>query len=237
MMKIVIDIETIPDQSVSAIATIAETLEVKAPSLLKPQLIDALELGGDGKFKSVDELKSMWVSKFGSEAKLIQAEQQWLKTSFDGAYGQICCICVDIDGEQLTFSDVDEYYLLAEFWHSINSKLNGRHGTYIAHNAKFDLPFLYHRSVITKIPPEPSFKPHARHGSVGVFCTMEAWAGFGGKIGLDRLAKALGVAGKTGMSGADVWPAYKNGEHKKIAEYCADDVRITKEIYNRLTFS
>ena len=94
---IVVDIETLPNQDKGAIAKIAETLIVKAPDLTKPKLIDLVE-GGD-KFKSVAELKEMWLEQFGANAKIEQATAKWLKTSFDGGYGQICCICVDDDGK------------------------------------------------------------------------------------------------------------------------------------------
>ena len=36
-MNVFIDIETIPDQTVGAVASIAENLEVKAPNLTKPK--------------------------------------------------------------------------------------------------------------------------------------------------------------------------------------------------------
>ena len=104
MSLVTIDIETIPDQSENAIADIAEHLTVKAPDLTKPKLIDALELGSDGKFKTAPELKEMWVDRFGEQAKQEQAEAKWLKTSFDGGCGQICCICMDIDGVEFSLT-------------------------------------------------------------------------------------------------------------------------------------
>ena len=61
-MTIIVDIETIPDQSKGIIEKIAETLTVKAPDLTKPKLIELVE-GGD-KFKSVAELKEMWLEHF-----------------------------------------------------------------------------------------------------------------------------------------------------------------------------
>jgi hypothetical protein len=236
-MNIVIDIETIPDQSAGAVELIAKDLEVKAPDMLKPKLIEALGLGDKGKFKTVPELKSMWVDKFGEAEKLNQANAKWLKTSFDGAYGQICCICITSEWGPERFFAVNEEELISDFWERIEVILNNRHPYFIAHNAKFDLPFLYHRSVINQSPVAKGFKPHGRHGQ-DYFCTMEAWAGFNGKIGLDRLAGILGEGSKTeGMSGAEVWPEYQKGNIDKIDNYCHDDVQLTKKIYNRLTFN
>lgn len=236
-MHIVIDIETIPDQSEGALERMAADFTAKAPDLLKPQLIDALDLGDNGKFKTVPELKAMWIEKFGEEAKLEQAKEKWLKTSFDGAYGQICCICFDADNKNYSIVNEDEKQLLIDFWHSIERALNGRPPYFIAHNAKFDLPFLYHRSVINNVEPWGEFRPHGKHG-YDYYCTMTAWAGFGGKIGLDRLAGILGLGSKTeGMSGAEVWPEYQKGNIAKIIDYCRDDVALTKKVYERLTFS
>jgi hypothetical protein len=232
-MEIVVDIETIPDQTPGAVDKIAEDLVVKAPDLTKPKLIEALDLGADGKYKTVPELKEMWLEEFGKDAKLKQAKDKWLKTSFDGGYGEICCI--GISGMIFTTKGSDERSMLTQFWESVDASLSGRFPFFIAHNAKFDLPFIYHRSVINGVKPVRGFNPHGRHDQ-DHYCTMEGWAGFNGKIGLDRLAKILGITGKEGMSGADVWPEYEKGNLAGIAEYCQDDVRITSEIYNKLKF-
>ena len=238
-MQITIDIETIPDQTPGAVEKIAETLTVKAPDLTKPKLIDALNLGADGKFKTVPELKEMWVEEFGVAATLEQANAKWLKTSFDGGRGQIACICIDIidEGELINiaaYNSNDENDLLNRFWDVIQNATELPY--FIAHNAKFDLPFLWHRSVINGVNPGVTFNPHGRHGS-NHFCTMEAWAGFGQRISLNNLADILGEGSKTeGMDGSQVWPEYQKGNIDKIVGYCADDVALTSRIYKRLKF-
>jgi predicted PolB exonuclease-like 3'-5' exonuclease len=62
---------------------------------------------------------------------------------------------------------------------------------------------------------------------------MTAWAGARGTISMDNLSEALGMHGKGDFTGADVAEAWANGEHHKIADYCADDVRRTREIWRR----
>lgn len=217
MSVIIIDLETIPDQSPTAMQDIAETIKPPA-QMKKTATIDDWHKG-NGKYA-------------GEKEKAIN--EKWLKTSFDGGYGQICCICIDVDGEQLTFiSDASEESLLKCFWSTIDSLSASPY--FVAHNAKFDLPFLWHRSIINGVVPHKFFKAHGRHNS-DYFCTMEAWAGWNGKIGLDRLAKILGLGSKTeGMDGSQVWPEYQKGNIQKIAGYCMDDVRLTKAIYERLT--
>ncbi len=234
--EIVIDLETIPDQTDGAIEAIAETLEVKVPKMLKPELIDALGLGSDGKSKNVAELNSMWIEEFGEAERISQAKEKWLKTSFDGGKGQICAIGYDAgNGEECLYGD--ERRILADFWLHVREVLDGKQALFIAHNAKFDLPFLYHRSVVHGIKPTArGFKPHGRHDQHH-FCTMEAWAGYGNRISLNNLAGILGLGSKTeGMSGDQVCPEYQKGNIDKIAEYCKQDVALCKAVYDRLTF-
>jgi hypothetical protein len=39
------------------------------------------------------------------------------------------------------------------------------------------------------------------------------------------------------MTGADVWPYVQAGRLDEVAEYCRQDVRRVREIYQRMTFS
>lgn len=50
---------------------------------------------------------------------------------------------------------------------------------------------------------------------------------------LDELAKLAGFAGKLGMDGARVWPAYQSGELASIRAYCETDVLNTYLLYVR----
>jgi predicted PolB exonuclease-like 3'-5' exonuclease len=236
--NIFIDLETLPDQSAGAVERIAKTLTVKAPDLTKPKLINALGLGDDSKYTQVAELKEMWVDKFGAIALLEQAKEKWLKTSFDGGYGQICCIGFDIGDTPyvLTDKEYSEAEIIKQFWDIVGHKCKNTTPYFIAHNAKFDLPFLHKRSVIGGVTPNGFFRPHGRNGS-DYYCTSETWAGYGNRISLDNLAKILGVKGKMeGMDGSQVWPEYQKGNIDKIAEYCAEDVRTLKDVYSRMEF-
>ena len=237
-MKLIIDIETIPDQTPGALNAIEETIQVKAPDLNKGQLIDALGLGSDGKYKTIPELKVMWLEAFGDSAKKEQSMQSWLKTALNGNSGQICCIAIDSPNGQTKWSLIheDESTLLSLFWDYINKFCEKRAGPFfIAHNAKFDLPFIFKRSVINGVMTNKYWKAHGRHGA-DHYCTMEAWEGFNGRISLDNLSKALSLKGKDGMTVADVWPEYEAGNLDKIKEYCEADVELTRQIYNKLNF-
>lgn len=235
MLNAFTDIETLPqDGSLQEYIDKAKE-NIKVPSdLTKPKLMSAL--GCTDKYKTVGELKDMWVERFGLEQAKVQGEETWRKTSFDGAKGSICVISAAIEqGEIITFDALEggEKVMLVHFWQWLGDMVSSSQWRFVAHNAKFDLPFIYHRSVINRVKPL-HFNPHGRHGQHH-YCTMEAWAGFGNRISLDNLAKALGIEGKGDIDGSMVYDTWITNPEKVIA-YCPDDVRITREIYNRLEF-
>lgn len=216
---IVIDIETIPDQGAMAVKDIE--LSIKPPAAMKKQeTIDDWH-NGAGKYKGVK-----------NEA----IKEAYLKTSFDGSYGQIVCICASINGviRKYTDKEMNEDELLTVFWDDVKKQTVSPF--FVAHNAKFDLPFIYKRSVINGVDIPVLFKPFGRHGSQ-YHCTMEAWEGFNGRIKLDTLAKILKVGKKTeGIDGSKVFGEWQDGNIDKISDYCRDDVQLTLDIYNKQTF-
>lgn len=238
MLNAFIDTETLPeDGSLQEFIDKAKDSITVPSDLTKPKLISALELGDDGKYKTVPELKDLWVDKFGSEQAKIQGEQAWRKTSFDGAKGQICVISSAVEsGDIITFDalNMPESQMLKLFWEWLGDEIGSSQWRFVAHNAKFDLPFIYKRSVINRVKPV-YFNPHGRHGQHH-YCTMEAWAGFNNRISMDNLAKALGIEGKGDMDGSKVYDTWITNPAKVIS-YCPDDVRMLREIYNRLEFN
>lgn len=56
---------------------------------------------------------------------------------------------------------------------------------------------------------------------------------FGGRASLQHTAQLLGLPGKLGMSGADVWDQYLKGNHLEIERYCETDALNTYLIYLR----
>ena len=71
---------------------------------------------------------------------------------------------------------------------------------------------------------------HWRHIDV-----MDVLSGYGasGRASLDHIAQLLKLPGKLGMSGADVWPAYRRGDIAAIRNYCETDALNTYLIYLR----
>lgn len=64
---------------------------------------------------------------------------------------------------------------------------------------------------------------------------MDVLSSFGasGRASLDLAAQLIGLPGKLGIGGAQVWPAYRRGELAAIRDYCETDVLNTYLIYLR----
>jgi predicted PolB exonuclease-like 3'-5' exonuclease len=110
----------------------------------------------------------------------------------------------------------------------------------------FDLPVLHYRALKWGIQAprywevgdeEKEFRYnnylgrfHWRHIDL-----MDVMAGFQARArtSLQTAATLLGLPGKLGFSGAQVWPAYLNGEIVRIRRYCETDVLNTYLVYLR----
>jgi len=209
---IFLDIETIPAQSPDVFAKFRK--DVKAPgNIKKPESIAA------------------WMEENADSA----AAEAVAKTSFDPAYGHICTIgwaVNDEDPETAHAYGVDqEADVLKAFFASFNKF---HRLTFVGHNVgSFDLRFILCRAVVLGVPVPRSLPRDPKPWDKTIFDTMLAWAGTRGTISMDRLCEALSLPGKDGFDGSMVAEAWANGEHERIAEYCADDVRKTREVWRR----
>ena len=214
-MKVVFDIETIPVQDKSIIDAIAS--EIKPPATYK---------------------KPESIAEWMETNKQAAIDEAVAKTSFDGAYGQICCIGWAInDGEIKSAIGLEKDIIETFFNDLVANNPRELDCIFVGHNVSaFDLRFLFQRAIITGIKPPPFIPFNAKSWDKQIFDTMTYFAGFGNRISLDKLSKVLGLEGKTGVTGADVWPMYQDGKIAEIAEYCEHDVELTRNVYNRLTF-
>lgn len=223
-MNVFLDIETIPCQLPGYLEQLAA--EVQAPAT----------------HKKPDSIKA-WLD----ENRTAVATEQWLKTSFDGGLGQVVAISWGMDEGEIKTLRVDthespesECDLLTFFVDQIED-LTARHNyrmpRWVGHNvAEFDLPFLWKRLVVRGLPPPRWLPHHPKPWGEQVYDTMVEWAGVRNRISLDRLCKLLGIPGKDGMTGADVWPAVQAGRLSEVAEYCRTDVERVRAVYRRMNF-
>ena len=177
--------------------------------------------------------------------KRAEAEREAIsKTSFSGLAGEIICIgfAVDNDDTRSLWRNVgeSEAVLLQRFFDAIDNEHGANFNPEIVgHNiCEFDLRFIFQRCVICNVKPTFDIQHDAKAWSKFVFDTLYETMG-NNKAGgsLDRIAKAFGLEGKLkGFDGSMVNQAWLDGDIKKIALYCENDVEVTRNIYKRLKF-
>ena len=217
MIKIVTDIETVPDQREGAYER--TILNIKPPANYKdPEKIEAY----------VNE----------------KAGQAYLDTALNGLYGQICGIGYKIEDEPAQFigaariSKKREKQLLEEFWRRMHDATHVGPVMkapdpihWIGHNIiDFDLRFLRQRSWVNgvKCPWLPDRE--------GEYCTdlMWKWAGWRKYVKLSELAQAFGLD-YPNADGSLVWDWVQAGEWVTLRDYNIAQVEVTAEIYRRMT--
>lgn len=228
-MILTLDIETLPTTDAGIIASIAAG--ITAPAQYK-------------KPESITE----WLRDNKEQA----TKDAVAKTSFDGMYGSIACICYSFDGGEVFSHDANdsdgEEGMLCNFYSHVLDVTSVAYVGGVAsqqlvvcgHNVHaFDLPFLYHRSVILGVKPIPSIikAMKASKYDACIADTMLMWSNDPHKRGsMDRICKALGIPGKGDFDGsmvADTWLT----DPQKVIDYCKDDVRRTRAMWERLTFA
>lgn len=157
------------------------------------------------------------------------------ETSFNGAFGRICCISYAVDNGPVLSISGDEKKILQDFW-EIAKNVN----LFIGFNIiDFDMRFIYQRSMILGIKPtqELSFARYRNFPMYDIFCEWIKW-GYPKKGTLHELSIAFGFeSSKTGeIEGKEVAKAYEDGKIKEICEYCERDVEVTRKIYYKMTF-
>lgn len=217
MIDIFVDIETIPNQSPEYRTAVRSN--IKPPgNIKKPESVTA------------------WIAENADSA----TDEAVAKTSFEPAYGHICCIGWAVGDNPVKYYDMrrveDEAAMLDGFFHSVNEACGIQMARWIGHYISgFDLRFLINRAIVlgVKLPSALILPRDIKPWGEQVFDTMTAWAGPKGTISQDNLAKALGLAGKGDFDGSMVAAAWLNGEHARIAEYCRSDVETVRAIYRR----
>ncbi len=229
-MRIFIDCETVPSQAPDARDLIRAS--IKPP----------------GTLKKPESIAAWW-----QDAAPDAVEEAWRKTALDASQGELVAISWASDDTEVSTAirakGDDERVVLVRFFGQVqryleDNAIRDHRGQaiyevdpfFVAHNAAFDLGFLWRRSIVLGIrPPFRIPAPDAKPGSFG--CTMKAWAGPRDQISLDRLCRALGVPSPKGdMDGSKVYDAWQAGELDRIAKYNAADVVATRECWRRLNW-
>ena len=217
MSKLIIDIETIPNQTIE-------------PDL-KPQFDETtLKLGN-----LKDPIK---IQEKIEEAKIAFDEGLNKKMSVQSNFCQIISIGyieINIAGEiknkDVFIDPKGDKTILANFANIYNGQ------ELIGWNSKgFDIPVIWKRFVLNKMKnPFADYRklcaPYSDQGSIDL---MHVWNGAGQYGKLVDCAALLGIDAKDGMDGSMIYDAYKEKKFDEIAAYNMQDCETTLEIYKRI---
>ena len=109
--------------------------------------------------------------------------------------------------------------------------------TWIGHNVDFDIRFLWQRLIVHSVDDVCGLRNilQSKPWEGDRIDTMQLWAGTKDRISLENLCLALGIPGKNGMDGSQVWDYVQAGRYEEVAAYCSADVERVREIWRRLT--
>ncbi len=219
-MELFLDIETIPTQRPGALEEIRATIE--PPGNLK---------------------KAETIERWMQENAKSKADELWRKTALDGTQGEICTIGFAVgDAEPMATTrasvHVSEADHLQDSFDMMAQRLKNKTPQLIGHNViAFDLRFIFQRAVILGVKPPFQLPVDRRYNDDRVFDTMTAWAGWGNRISLKNLCRALGIEVKSdGIDGSMVWDLFCNGEASRISGYCKEDVAAVRQVFRRMQF-
>lgn len=244
-MNVFMDIETIPSQKEGVKEKfIKDSIEnFKAPSALTKTKA-ATDLGmiaADAKFIGKDDMMIKWAKQFAPLRAEEAGIENWKKTSFDGAQGELFSIAWAVgDGDVVGFyrePGASEYLLLSKFFKGVTDEIGKLKPFFIGNYiGGFDLKFLFKRAVILGVKP-PFALPHFGRHDQHFYDLQQAWEGFGGRASLDSMCRALCIPGKPDdIDGSKVWQFVEAGEYQKVMDYNKLDVEEARAVYNRLTF-
>lgn len=211
-----LDIESIPATDPEIIAEIAAS--VAPPASMK---------------------KAETIAEWEASQKPTAIAEAVARTSFNGAYGQVCCIAWAWDDAAPTVF-VRGQRTEAEILRGFSAAVSVSRPTFEApivvghYVADFDLRFLWQRAFVLGVkmpawwPRDP--KPWSRE----VHDTMNMWAGAKGSISLDNLCRALGLSGKGNMDGSMIAGMFERGEFDAIADYCVGDVERVRQVHRKM---
>ena len=213
-----LDIESIPTSNPEHIAAIAASVTPPA-QMTKAETIAAWEV----------------------EKKPEAVKEAVAKTSFNGAFGQICSIAWAWNDDIPTACRMDktitESQVLSNAIEAIQlQRPDGFNrpsivGHYVA---DFDLRFIWQRAFVLGVKMPAWWPVDPKPWSKEVSDTMVMWAGGKGSISLDNLCKALGVAGKSDVDGSMVAQMFLDGRYDDIADYNMDDIVRTRAVHQKM---
>lgn len=179
------------------------------------------------------------IEKWNAEERPAAIEEALNKAGFSGATNHIVTIAWAVDDGPvralwLENNLENESSIIRDFFADISRLPMGT--TFAGHNIiGFDIRVIKQRAMVLGVPIPRMFPIDAKPWSTEVYDTMQKWDS-GNYVKIDLIARAFGIQGKGSVDGSMVYPMWKEGRFEEIAEYCQDDVRMGRAVYNKMTF-
>jgi hypothetical protein len=173
-----------------------------------------------------------------------KVDEEHRKTSLDGTFGELACVCWAVDDGVIRSSyralGQSEHEVLRAFTFAMDDLANdvgAPNLLYVAHNADFDRLFLTKRMTVHRLDGPPGLAPRGeKPWDLQWQCTMQTWCDTPqGRISLADLALALSLpVGKDDLPGSEVYDAMLRGEHERVRAHCERDVELVRAVWRRL---
>jgi predicted PolB exonuclease-like 3'-5' exonuclease len=173
--------------------------------------------------------KSEAIAKYQEEHQ----EEEWRKQSLDPVEGRILCICAAVNNEEpVVFTGSEDHILRAfEDWFTELPSVV----SVVAHNGKsFDYRFLFLRSLKFGRRYLINLFNGQRRDILEDTMLMLDGTGWKTMVSLDRAARLIGIEGKGGIKGSDVFGMWQRDEIQAIVDYCKNDVKTLRRVYYAL---
>lgn len=227
MPNIVVDIETIPQDFAALLRDLQEYVWQRAVCRELDQAPDLDTFLAD--------------PAAASRAAARTLLETWMV--FRPEFGHVICVAWGVDEPALEVRTLvartvdEEPDLLRQLWQAIAAVRGPRR--WVTYNGlEFDLPYLLRRSALLGIEV-PILAPLRRYALGEHYDVMQALANWkpGDRLPLRIAARLFGLAKADGLDGAGVHEAWRAGRIEAVAAYCAQDARITYDLFRRLQAS
>lgn len=193
-----------------------------------------------------ERLRLLWNKKAAllSKDEEITAEELYERAGIYAEFGKIVCISIGYFEKKLqkfrikSFFGSNEKALLNSFAEMLNKHFNKENDLLCAHNGKeFDFPYISRRLLVNRIKlPKLLDIAGKKPWEIKHLDTMELWK-FGDYkhyTSLDLLTAIFEIPSpKSDIDGSQVNAVYwKEGDVKRIAEYCQNDVLAIAQLMN-----
>lgn len=216
MKKVHFDIETIPSQLEWVREYYSE--KVSPPKTIK---------------------KAESIEKLMQEDRPQAIEDALDKAGFSGASNHIITIAWAVDDSEIKALQIgadisQEKEALKEFFADIEKLPMG--ACFCGHNIiGFDIKIIKQRAMVLGVKIPRIFPIDAKPWDNCVYDTMLKWDSRD-FVKMDLIARAFGIQGKGAVDGSMVYPMWQEGRYDEIKEYCIDDVRMGRAVYEKMAF-